>query len=218
MAPAHPTRLDLALAEVAGHSAGSARRAMFIVLWCGALYGAVMGSFNVAADPQRWLLVAYVAIKTPLLIIATTLLCAPAFFVVNTVLGLREDFAAAWRSVLSSQASTTVALASLSPLTLFVYACGVDHRLALIWNQFAFLCAAIAAQAVIARKYRPLIASNPNHRYTLLLWICLYAIVGIQMGWMFRPFVGNPGLPVSFFRQEPFTNAYIAVVRVLVGK
>jgi hypothetical protein len=31
---------------------------------------------------------------------------------------------------------------------------------------------------------------------------------------MLRPFVGAPGLPVTFFRDEPFSNAYVAVAKL----
>jgi hypothetical protein len=65
------------------------------------------------------------------------------------------------------------------------------------------------------RAYTPLIARNPLHRRTLVLWTILYAFVGIQMGWTLRPFIGNPGTFPTFFRDEPFTNAYIVVLRLL---
>ena len=39
--------------------------------------------------------------------------------------------------------------------------------------------------------------------------------VGIQMAWLLRPFVGNPDLPVQFFRREGFGNAYEVVVRLI---
>ena len=51
----------------------------------------------------------------------------------------------------------------------------------------------------------------------LWLWMLLYAFVGIQMGWMLRPFIGSPALAVTFFRPEPFSNAYEFVLRLIVG-
>jgi hypothetical protein len=43
----------------------------------------------------------------------------------------------------------------------------------------------------------------------------LYAFVGIQMGWMARPFVGSPGIAVRFVREEPFSNAYVTLVEII---
>jgi hypothetical protein len=51
----------------------------------------------------------------------------------------------------------------------------------------------------------------------LLAWTLLYAFVGMQMGWMLRPFVGSHDLPVTFFRDEPFSNAYIAILQLFFG-
>ena len=56
-----------------------------------------------------------------------------------------------------------------------------------------------------------------RHRVMLALWVVLYAFVGIQMGWTLRPFVGTPGIPVTFFREGPFTNAYVEVAKLVVG-
>src|SRR5262249_2284499 len=57
----------------------------------GPLYGAFMGSYAFESGPDRLLMVLYAAIKMPLLILVTSALCLPAFFVLTTVLGLRDD-------------------------------------------------------------------------------------------------------------------------------
>jgi hypothetical protein len=163
-------------------------------------------------------MILYAAIKAPLLITATTLVCLPGFFVLNTVLGLRRDFARAIRGVLVSQAVLTIALASLGPLTRFAYFSGITHREALLFNAAMFTLATILAQVILLRHYRPLVAqtvSGSRHRVMLWTWVVLYAFVGVQMGWMLRPFVGSPHQPVTFFRQEPFSNAYVFVARLV---
>ena len=76
-------------------------------------------------------------------------------------------------------------------------------------------------QVVMFRRYREL-TSDPvrggRHRIMLWLWVVLYMFVGMQMGWMLRPFVGSPGLPAAFFRAEPFTNAYVVILRLVFGQ
>ena len=32
------------------------------------------------------------------------------------------------------------------------------------------------------------------------LWVIVFALVGAQMGWVLRPFVGNPNMPFTWFR------------------
>jgi hypothetical protein len=189
-----------------------------IVAAAGPLYGAMMGSFF--WSPERVLMVVYAAAKVPVLIFATTAVCLPGFFVLNTVLGLRADLGRAMRAILGSQAALTVALASLGPLTRFFYFCGATHRGALLFNAAMFTLATAAAQVALVRRYGPL-TRDPvlglRHRLMLWAWVGLYAFVGVQMGWMLRPFVGAPAQPVTFFREEPFSNAYIVIVRLISG-
>ena len=33
-------------------------------------------------------------------------------------------------------------------------------------------------------------------------WLVIYGVVGAQMGWILRPFVGSPDLPFELFRQR----------------
>ena len=33
-------------------------------------------------------------------------------------------------------------------------------------------------------------------------WLVVYGVVGAQMGWVLRPFVGTPDLPFEFFRER----------------
>jgi hypothetical protein len=34
------------------------------------------------------------------------------------------------------------------------------------------------------------------------IWVIVFGLVGAQMGWILRPFIGRPGLPFSFFRER----------------
>jgi hypothetical protein len=44
------------------------------------------------------------------------------------------------------------------------------------------------------------------------LWVIVFALVGAQMGWVLRPFVGNPDLPFVWFRGRE-SNFFQAVWR-----
>lgn len=187
----------------------------FIAIF-GPLYGFCMGSFS-ATEAERWWLAIFAAAKVPLLLGATTLLCLPAYFILNTILGLRDDFAAGLQAILAGQAALSIALASIAPLTLVWYASDVTYRAALLFNAAAFAVSTLAGHVIMLRHYRPLIRRDARHRLGLTSWLCLYAFVGIQMGWMLRPFIGSPGQPPQFFRPEPFSNAYVVVARLLIG-
>jgi len=182
-----------------------------------ALYGAVMGTYHLHTT-ERLLQVVYSASKVPLLLVVTSLLCLPAFFVLNTVLGLRDDFREALQAILAGQAGLGVALASLSPIIRFWYFSNSDYSAAQLFNAFLFAVATVAGHLVMRRYYGPLIARRRAHRLMLYSWLALYAFVGIQMGWTLRPFIGIPEKSVTFFRDEPFTNAYVFVGGLIFGR
>ena len=69
---------------------------------------------------------------------------------------------------------------------------------------------------LLRRHDRPLIARDPRHRRLLRGWIGLYAFVSIQMGWVLRPFVGDPAQPVRFVRADTWGNAYLKVFEMVV--
>lgn len=180
------------------------------ILAGGLLYGAVMGAYGLR--PRQ---MAYSALKVPLLLGVSALICLPNLVAVNTALGLRDDFRAVLRALLLSQGTVCVALAGLAPITAFAYVSLADYNVAVVFNGAMFLLAALTGQITLGRHYRPLIAANPRHRLGRNAWLALYVFVAIQMGWVLRPFVGNPELPTRFFREGAWGNAYVEVAALL---
>ena len=190
------------------------RRLLAVIVTFGLLYGAVMGSYGgVLGD--HWKQLIYSAVKVPFLLIATFALSLPSFFVISTLLGLREDFAQSLRALIATQAALTVILASLGPFTAVWYVSFGNYNAAVLFNAVMFGIASIAAQLLLRRFYAPLIARNSRHRVLLRAWLILYAFVGIQMGWILRPFIGDPLSPTRFFREHMWGNAYEVVVRMV---
>lgn len=180
----------------------------------GAVYGAVMGSYG--GDARG---IAFAALKVPLLLLASLCVCLPVFYVANALLGLRADFGAALRGIASAQGTFALALASLAPVTACFHACGLTYGGALFWNGCVFLLALACAQTNLARHYRPLVLRDRGHTRALAFWFVLQVFVGIKAGWVLRPFVGDPALPVEFLRagrwhENPYTNVFWNIVGV----
>jgi hypothetical protein len=189
------------------------------VLWIvigGAAYGAVLGGFGIET-PDGWKQSLFSAAKVPMLLTVSFLLGLPSFFVLNSLAGLRNDFPAALRALTETQAAVAVALVSLAPFTGLWYASSGSYAGAQVFNGAMFALATLAAQVVLRRRYRPLIAGNPRHRAMLVVWLMLYWFVAIQMAWVLRPFIGAPGNPVQFFRSDSWGNAYVILGRGLWG-
>lgn len=54
-----------------------------------------------------------------------------------------------------------------------------------------------------------------SHTQTVFrCWVVLFSLVGAQMGWVLRPFIGSPELPFTFFRERQ-SNFFAAVMNSL---
>ena len=183
---------------------------------CGLAYGAVMGTFG-GVTGGRLLQVFYSGLKVPLLLGVTFAVSIPSFFVLNTLFGLRDDFPRVLRALAATQAALTLILLSLSPVTALWYASSANYPGAILFNALIMGFASITAQKVLRTLYRPLVARDPRHRWMIIVWLVLYAFVGIQTAWVLRPFLGDPGMPVQFFRADAWGNAYEHVAQIVWG-
>lgn len=188
-----------------------------VVLAATPAVGLATGSFSVH-EPARAAFMLYAAIKMPLLVLVTTALCIPAFFTLHVCLGVRREFPIALRAVLGGQAMFAVVLASLSPLIPVWYSAIENKGAAVLGAGALFGVAAVCSMIAVRRVYRHELPPRGVHRVLLLGWFALYALVGIQMGWMLRPFIGSPGLPAALFRDDALTNGYVVVLRLLLGR
>ena len=201
----------------------SLRTAALIVLVAGVCYGSVMGCYAAVAIErpwsEQWAQMLFSGLKVPLLILATLLVALPSFFILNTLVGLRHQFKESLKAILLAQAGLVIILLSLAPITLFVYVSvspmRLGYSLAVLWNAFAFGGASVSAQMLLRRNYRHLIRQNPRHRWMVRVWILVYAFVGIQMAYVLRPFIGSPSNTISFFREDPFENAYVRILKLI---
>jgi hypothetical protein len=59
---------------------------------------------------------------------------------------------------------------------------------------------------------------KPPARRVFEAWTCLFRVVGAQMGWVLRPFVGDPELPFTLFREREgnFLLAVLVSIRHLI--
>lgn len=178
-----------------------------LVLASGLAYGVVMGSLGGVGTGA-----VYSCVKVPILLTASLILCLPNFYVMNAILGLHEDFPAAARGILAAQGTFALTLVGMAPVTAFFYCGGMRYPVALVWNGVVFLLALAAAQVTLARHYRPLITRDRRHRITLGAWFALYGFVAIKVGWVLRPFIGDPAQPVEFLRAGKWQdNPYVTL-------
>ena len=196
------------------NESSSWRHSLWYCVFFGLLYGAAMGCFG-GLGAQRWAQIAFSACKVPLLLIVSFGFALPPFFVINTLLGGREEFAKALSAILEAQAALSMVLLSLAPLTLGFYISFSSYEAAVLFNFLIFAIASFSAQIIMRRRYRILIARRPIHRRLMWAWLACYGFVGVQMGWVLRPFIGAPNAPTHFFRAGGWGNVYEVLFAML---
>jgi hypothetical protein len=179
--------------------------------------GAAAHGLALGATSGEWAMALFSAIKVPLLLLVSSAVTLPNFFVLHAALGLRADFGAACRGLFAAQAALALVLGATAPLVVF-FACSVDNPYLLtVLDGLLFLAGVAAAQVVLRRCYRPLLLRDRRHRLTLASWAVLYVFFAVQLAWVLRPFLGTEGYPVEFLRPNAFEqNAYLVLVEHLV--
>lgn len=193
----------------------SIARLLAYVLMFSMFFGASLGSFPGLHGP-RPLQMLYSALKVPMLQLVSFALTLPAFFIVNTLLGLRNDFVPAVRALISAQAVMSLVLAALAPLTVVWYCSATSYHSAAFFNGALFLIAVSAGEVLVRRQYGPLIRVNPRHKVMLVGWFVVYIFVAIQMAWVLRPYIGDPAQETTFFRPHKFDNAYLVIWKLIL--
>ncbi len=185
-----------------------------LVVLCAPIMGLASGSYSVNSL-HRSPLMLYAAIKMPFLILATATLCLPPFYVMHAALGVRRDFPISLKAVMGAQGVAAIVLAALAPLIPILDTTTDSNSTATLLCAACFTAAAIASLFVPARVYKAQGLNTPVHRVLLTIWILLYAFVGIQLGWILRPFIGTPGTPVMPFREDAMTNGYVVLFEMI---
>jgi len=179
-----------------------------------ALFGAAVGAWR---DPLQGL---YTAIKFPLIVLLTTLGNGLLNGILAPLLGTNISFRQSLLAVLISFTIAAAVLGACSPLIYFI-----------IWNTPAFsaqvqattltthsfifvaLVAAMAAAGIagnvrLLQLLKQLSGSGAAARRTLFVWLAGNLLLGSQLAWILRPFVGAPHLPVEFLRKTAFEGNF----------
>lgn len=170
----------------------------------GALYGAALGSWHGSQ------LALYTALKLPLLLIATALATAAFQGLVGRALGLRLGRGGALRLSLRGYATTALLLGSLAPVALLFVASAprpdadgrTAHNLLYLTHTTLVAACGLAGLATLRRELGAAAPSRRAARIALVAWVTASALVGGELAWALRPFVGSVYEPVAFLRAD----------------
>src|SRR3990172_12247111 len=195
------------------------RYAALTVIGLAGFFGAVAGAYS---GPVQAL---SAGIKLPFLFFATFVICFPAFYIVQVLVGSRLRLQQVVVLVVGALALTSILLAALVPITAFFLITGANyyfqHLLNIAIAGVAGLFGMLALHdglAVICEKR----GVYPRRALTMMrIWALLFAFVGIQMAWNLRPFLSDRNEPFRVFgRYEGnfYAGVVYAVNKLLTGE
>jgi hypothetical protein len=174
----------------------------------GAVAGAYSGPFQAVSA----------AIKLPLLFFATFLVCFPAFFVVQVLVGSRLQLRQVVVLVVGALALTSIVLAALVPITAVFLITGANYyfqhllniAIAVIAGAFGMYWLHDGLTLVCEKR-----GVYPRKAITIMrVWALLFGFVGVQLAWNLRPFLGDRNQSFQVFGNYQ-GNFYTAVIYAL---
>jgi hypothetical protein len=184
--------------------------ALVILIGCG-LYGTSVGLWR---SPLQSF---YTGLKIPLLILLTCAGNALLNGMLGQVLGSGLGFRQASTVIIFSFVTAACILGAFSPLAFFVLyntppLASVDrssgHSITLITHVVLIAYAGIMANYRLLSLLRHFAPNRTTALTTLLAWLGGNLLLGTQLSWVLRPFIGSPGLPVEFTRTNPLRGNF----------
>ena len=188
------------------------------------LYGVVIvagtaafgGTIGIWRDPLQ---AVYTAIKVPLIMLLTALGNGLLNGMLAPLLGINISFRQSLLAIFMSFTITAAILGACSPLIYFMVwnfppldktnaAANATYGLLLEVLVAVIALAGIIGNVRLLQLLRQLSGNNIGARRTLVAWLAGNLLLGSQLAWILRPFVGSPGLPVEFLRRNPFESNF----------
>lgn len=185
------------------------RHSLVTLLALTAFYGLIAGAYS--SVPQA----ASAAIKLPVLFLVTFLVCFPAFFVVQILVGSRLRLLQVVVLVTAALALSATLLAALTPIAAFFLITGSNYYFLILLHIVIVLVAGSFGMyalheglAFVCEQH----AVYPRKAMTIMrIWAVIFAFVGIQLAWNLRPFLGDREQPFKVFRDYE-GNFYAAII------
>jgi len=185
------------------------KQMMFILLFS-FLYGIIMGSYNGVLQSI------VTGIKVPCLILLSLLICFPALYVIQSVIGSTMTIFQMVNIIFSGFfVFSTIAL-SFAPIVIFFMITSDSYAFLKLLHVAIFTFSGIFAVKTITDGLT--FSCEKKNIYPKLgmkifkIWVVILAFVSSQLAWNLRPFVGSRDLPFELFRKHE-GNFYVAVIQ-----
>jgi hypothetical protein len=181
-------------------------------------YGVVMGSYHSFAQA------AAAGVKVTALFSLALLICFPAFFIIQYILGSRLRLYQMVSIILSGFVLTTAIMVSFAPIVIIFLLTGSNYYFLQLLHIAIFMLSGIFGMKTVVDALK--FSCEKKNVYPQIgvvvfrFWVVILAFVGIQLAWNFRPFLGDRDRPFELFRdyEGNFYTALIYSVKQLVSR
>ena len=182
-----------------------------------ALYGSVMAGWR---SPR---LAVYVAVKLPVLFLGTTALVSVFNWMLAAFLGSGLSFKTTVFAVFAAMTIGSWILLALVPIAFFFVYTGAaysgihaalqfTHNAILMTHILLLACAGVLGNAALLQGLRRLVRPRCPVAGLFAAWLAAFTLVGGQLSWILRPFVGSPFFPIVFLRPDALERNFYEFV------
>ncbi len=185
------------------------KQVLFILLFS-FIYGIVMGSYNGLLQSM------VTGIKIPCLIFLSLLVCFPALYVIQYMIGSTMTIYQMTNIILSGFIVFSTIALSFAPIVIFFMITSDIYAFLKLLHVAIFTFSGIFAIKTIINGLS--FSCEKKNIYPKLgmkifkIWVIIFAFVSSQLAWNLRPFVGSRDLPFELFRARE-SNFYVAVIQ-----
>jgi hypothetical protein len=172
---AEPRSLDV--------TAALAKLRFATILAGAAFFGAALGLHRGGVQ------ILYAAIKLPLVVLLTAVVCTPVLTSLNRALGRKAVLAEDLSLVLASLARGCLVLAALAPVQLLAALAKLDYHKSVL---LAVSSCALAGGVGLAVLVRGLGQEKTARHFVTLALLAVFALAGTRMTWTLRPYLVRP--------------------------
>jgi hypothetical protein len=183
---------------------------LFYVVLFSFLYGIIMGSYNGVLQSL------VTGIKMPCLIVLSLLICFPALYVVQSMIGSTMTIYQMANIIFAGFfVFSTIAL-SFAPVIIFFMITSDSYSFLKLLHVAIFTFSGIFAVKTIINGLK--FSCEKKNIYPKLgmtifkIWVVILAFVSSQLAWNLRPFIGSRDMTFELFRVRE-GNFYVAVIQ-----
>jgi hypothetical protein len=183
---------------------------LFYVVLFSFLYGIIMGSYNGVLQSL------VTGIKMPCLIVLSLLICFPALYVVQSMIGSTMTIYQMANIIFAGFFVFSTIAISFAPIIIFFMLTSDSYSFLKLLHVAIFTFSGVFAVKTIINGLK--FSCEKKNIYPKLgmsifkIWVVILAFVSSQLAWNLRPFVGSRDMPFELFRVRE-GNFYVAVIQ-----